>query len=126
MTMIAPQAREPVGATPRKAMGKERKRRIHIARGGLCAFCRQPCERFGPSTIYDHIIPLALGGPDVNSNVQLLHAEPCDRLKTARDKKHIAKAKRLAGETCTAPGRPIPQRANPWPKGRKLQSRGFR
>lgn len=114
-------AREPVGATKRKAMGRERKRRIHIARRGLCAFCKNPCERFGPGTIYDHIIPLALGGQGVNSNVQLLYAEPCNRLKTLRDRKHIAKAKRLAGETCAGPTkRPLKGR----PFSKKL-TRGF-
>lgn len=48
------------------------------------------------------------------------HAE-----KSRTDTKIAAKVKRLRGETCTGPKRPIPQRANPWPPrgSRKILSR---
>jgi len=38
-----------------------------------------------------------------------------------------AKIKRIRGETCAGPTKPIPQHVNPWPpKGvRKIQSKGF-
>jgi len=41
----------------------------------------------------DHIVPRALGGKDVYSNLQLLH-ESCHLKKTAADKISIAKARR--------------------------------
>lgn len=48
------------------------------------------------------------------------------RAKSAIDNGIVAKMKRITGETCTGPTRAIPARVDPWPKGRKLHSRGFR
>lgn len=64
------------------------------------------------------------GGPDEPWNLRpLLVAQ--HREKSKGDASIAAKVKRLLGETCTGPKRPIPQRANPWPpKGsRKILSR---
>ncbi len=66
-----------------------------------------------------------MGGPDEIDNLEGLCALH-HLAKTAADLTAIARAKRLAGETCTKRGPPIPQRVDPWPKGRKMQSRGFR
>lgn len=75
---------------------------------------------------FDHDpIPKAHDGPDVHWN---LTPRPVDehREKTAkRDIPMIAKVKRLRGETRNGPRRKIASRKNAWPKGRKIQSRGF-
>jgi len=48
------------------------------------------------------------------------------REKTAKiDIPQLAKQKRLRGETRNGPKKKIAARVDPWPKGRKLQSRGF-
>lgn len=48
---------------------------------GLCGICRQPFDLFGIEI--DHIVPLALGGPHVRSNVQAAHAA-CNRAKGSK------------------------------------------
>jgi 5-methylcytosine-specific restriction endonuclease McrA len=35
----------------------------------------------------DHVVPLAEGGPDDESNIAPIHAEPCHRAKTAAEAK---------------------------------------
>lgn len=105
MSRVAAPTREAVGATPRARMTPARRRAVLERQGPLCAI--QGCCR--PWTEVDHRCALALGGPDTLDNLEglcdLHHLE-----KTARDLTAIAKAKRLAGETCTAPGRPIASR----------------
>lgn len=72
----------------------------------------------------DHIHLHSLGGSDqwwnLDPRLRPAHAE-----KSKRDTSIAAKVKRLLGETCTGPKRPIPQRANPWPPrgSRKILSR---
>lgn len=95
MSTVATLPREAVEATPRKAMTAARKARIWTARNGLCAWCNKPVEMTGPTVVYDHFIPLAIGGAEDDGNVRPLHASPCDKIKTALDKKQIAKAVRL-------------------------------
>lgn len=63
---------------------------------GNCGLCGQPlCGRID----WDHIIPLALGGPDTPENLQPVHAEGCHSEKTKQDIKRIRKADRQAGRT---------------------------
>ena len=64
---------------------------------------------YGPM-IDEHIIPLGTTGTNDLSNRQLWCVE-CAHDKTKRDLKAIAKAKRLAGETCAKPKRKWPKRA---------------
>lgn len=42
------------------------------------------CGGFGANQA-DHVIPLAEGGQDDESNLAAIHAEPCHRAKTARE-----------------------------------------
>ena len=60
--------------------------------------------------VFDHLIALELGGKDDANNVRPL-CLACNASKTALDRKLMAKAKRLAGET-GKPGkrRPLPFR----------------
>ncbi len=83
-------------STPRKAMTPARKRRIHAQHNGLCTYCGQETEIMGPTVVYDHEIPLELGGADDDSNIGPIHKSPCDRIKTAADAHQIAKMRRQA------------------------------
>lgn len=47
---------------------------------GKCACCRKP---LGSDYQLDHIMPIALGGENIDSNVQLLRAE-CNNFKRAK------------------------------------------
>lgn len=104
-------SRDPVPATPRKAMTLARKLAIHEAWNGKCGMCRGALPVTGPSVVYDHMLSLMLGGPDENANVQLLCASPCNKIKTAADAKAIAKLRRLIAE--------------PTPSKNPIRSRGF-
>lgn len=86
--------RIPAFATPRKAMTPARKRRIHAQHKGLCTYCEHETEIMGPTVVYDHEIPLELGGADDDSNIGPIHASPCNKIKTAADAKRIAKMRR--------------------------------
>ena len=83
---------------------------VALARsGGTCA--RLGCEvRDGLE--FDHVLALGLGGAHAAENIEPL-CGPHHLAKTKRDVRMIARAKRLARETCTAE-----------PK-RKLTGRGF-
>ena len=102
-------SREPVNATPRKAMTSARRSRLVATQGELCA--HDGCLRMWVDV--DHIIPLELGGADEDFNLEGLCKEH-HRAKTNADLKRISKARRLrkkeAGEV----------RAK-----RPIQSRGF-
>lgn len=107
-------------------MTRSRKERIWKSRDGKCWLCTKPVEMLGPNVRYDHRLPLELGGTDADSNVYPIHREPCDRIKTAADRKRIDKAKRLQRKLeRPLPCGSIPAHVNPWPPGRKMQSRPF-
>lgn len=95
MSIVANMPKVLEGATPRRPMTAVRKKRIWKARNGLCAWCKKPVPMTGELVRYDHHIPLAIGGLDEDDNIRPLHASPCDKIKTALDKKVIAKVLRL-------------------------------
>ncbi|MFJ8955637.1 HNH endonuclease [Streptomyces sp. NPDC102381] len=58
------------------------RRAVRKAVGGECARCHRWCL---PSHVdIDHVVPLALGGEDVDANVQVL-CKQCHKTKTALD-----------------------------------------
>ena len=126
MTRIVAPSGDVVEKTKRGRMTKARKSKSHALAGGLCAWCQMPVAVWGSEVVYDHRIPLALGGADDEGNIRPLHRIPCDRLKTAFDKKLIAKAERLrrrANGTRRA-RKKIPKRA--WSKAKRpIPSRPF-
>lgn len=92
--VASPLVREEVEVDGRRAMTPARKARIWKAWEGKCYFCRQPVDKDGPGVVYDHITGLWLKGSDADSEIAPIHAEPCNKLKTAADLKRIAKTKR--------------------------------
>jgi hypothetical protein len=114
-------SREPVRPTLRRPVGTARKRRCHTRENGKCWMCGKPVEMTGPTVRYDHKLPLELGGADDDANLYPLHAEPCDRIKTAADRVRIDKARRIRKreDGTRRERRNIPQHVN------GLQGRGF-
>ena len=105
--------------TARTAMTPARKERIWNACLGRCEECQEPVPQDGPGVEFDHVIPLwtatdagRLAELECDANLQTL-CPGCHREKTRLEHPARAKAKRLAGETCTAKPR------------RPLRSRGF-
>jgi 5-methylcytosine-specific restriction endonuclease McrA len=60
----------------------QQRRRLRVLRAyaGVC----HVCGRCGADQV-DHVIPLAFGGADDESNLRPIHATPCHRAKTARE-----------------------------------------
>ncbi len=110
---------------PRKPPRAKDKREAYMRAKGVCEACSKPVEP--EKAVYDHLIPRAITGRDGAEELRPLH-KCCHDEKFAGDMRDVAKCKRLAGETGTAPKRPIPQRESPRPaKGsRKIQSRPIR
>lgn len=114
--------REPVPATPRKAMGQSRRARVLARFGGTCAY--PGCE-ISDSLQIDHTIPIALGGKEEDANLRPLC--PTHHLqKTRLDVKMIAKAKRLNGETGNRKRKAIPSRPFAKPSVPVRRARGCR
>lgn len=112
---------------PARYMSNARKRRLWMAAEGLCEDCKQPVPMFGKGVVYDHRIDLWTSGDDSDQNVRPI-CRACDRIKTPRDKKQIAKTKRLIRQADPATRkrskRPIPSRAFPQ-SPRRIPSRPF-
>lgn len=117
--------REAVPIAPRRALTLAREVEV-LRRFVVCAGCGARM-RDRAEYDYDHEIALALGGRDEPDNLRPYCRAACHPEKTARDVRAVAKAKRLAGETCVGPSpRPLPQRRDHvWPS-RPLPSRPMR
>ncbi len=122
MSQIAPTIPTAVEATPRRSATKTRRDAVIARDGPLCA--GKGCSEIGIEL--DHRIPLALSGKDELANWQLM-CRLHHLAKTAIDVAIIAHVKRIhARQDGTRRERKvIPARVDPWPRGRKLQSRGF-
>jgi hypothetical protein len=79
----------------RRAMTPARKRRIWTAWEGKCWFCRMPVPESGPGVVYDHVTQLWMSGSDADERIGPIHAEPCNKIKTAADATKRAKVKRI-------------------------------
>ena len=103
----------------RSALTPNRKARIWAREGGICWYCGVSVDLDGQGVIYDHRDPLWISGKDDDANLFPIHAAPCNRLKTSKDLKAIAKVRRLLKKAQKKP--PGPTRS---PK-RRIKSRGF-
>lgn len=82
--------REPVLPTVRLSMSPARKARILALYDGRCAKCGGP----GPF-VFDHVLPLWMGGADENFNIEPICEMICNKVKTSGDQTDIAKVKRI-------------------------------
>ena len=127
--------RNPVGRSTEEWIGKTAdtwpppeavQLRVLLRQDGKCAITG---HRFAPGDKkrLDHIIPLADGGKNRESNLQWLLDDEAHKPKTKREAgeraKVRARAKSHAGIK-TPPKRPIPQRARPPGKETKLPAPG--
>lgn len=116
-------------APPRPSMSKARRARIFEAHGGICEICGAKIAA-GVKYEIEHRIPWALGHDDSDANLYPAHPE-CHHAKTVgEDRPRIDKAKAQAGETGQRArrakhGPSLKSGPTKWPKGRKLESRGF-
>ncbi len=62
-------------------LSKDIAKKLFDLQRGKCACCRNP---LGSTYELDHIVPLAMGGANVDSNIQLLRPV-CNRKKSAKD-----------------------------------------
>lgn len=115
-------------AAKRPSISKAKRARIFLAHNGVCWLCK--CK-IGATEAFDidHQVARELmgEGADEDSNLAPAHKE-CHKAKTKSDVAMIAKSNRIrrkADPETRKRGKPIPKPSNPWPKGRKLQSRGF-
>jgi 5-methylcytosine-specific restriction protein A len=79
-----------IGKNDDSAIPPRVKLRIHAKAEGMCAVCGLEAL----TGQYDHIIPLIIGGPNKESNLQLV-CVPCHKAKTALDVKLKAKVARV-------------------------------
>jgi len=127
--------------TARRALTTLDKLKIMV-RQAVCPDCG---ERLGAlaDCEFDHLHQLAMGGEDTLDNLRAKHVD-CHAKKTARDAAARGKVRRITGKTKAGKKadrfKPLPmgedvfeaedhasmsRKGSPWPKGRKLQSRGF-
>lgn len=121
--------REAVAIEPRRPLTRREVIELAVRQGGRCGCgCGVKLDALREGVIDEHRVPLALGGANDLDNRELWRA-PCSKAKTAtKDAPAIGKVKRLRGETCAGPKKPIPQRPGGGfpPKGfRKLRGRPF-
>lgn len=113
MTMIEPASGEPVEIHERRYMSVKEK----IARwrevDERCTICHEPCDPLN-GVIWDHRIPLKMGGTNDLSNMEPNHADKCAALKTAKDAADLAEAKRREAKN-----------NGTFPKGQRIRSRPF-
>lgn len=109
--------REPVEIAKRISFSPKRRAEVLLANGGRCYLTGAKIAA-GDAWDVEHVIPLAQGG--TNDLVNLKPAlSAAHKIKSAKDAADTAKAKRLAGETCQGPSKPIQSR------GFSDRSRGF-
>jgi 5-methylcytosine-specific restriction endonuclease McrA len=99
----------------RRRLGPRLRLSLFLAAGGRCQACGHKIAA-GSAWHLDHVIPLALGGPDAPANLQLL-CRACHRLKTSHDLAALARAKRRARAHAGRPAsrQPLPcGRMSPW------------
>ena len=113
-----------MGDVPRRHMTPARRLRIYTRDKGLCEACGGAVALTDCDV--DHRLALWLSGRDDDANLRVM-CRPCHvGVKTPADAKTRAKTKRQAGMLVGAERKPSRLKSrNEWPKGRRLQSKGF-
>ncbi len=78
----------------RKRWTTLRRARLFDSHNGLCHICGLKIDAVRDGFEVEHIIPLAMGGADDETNVAPAHVA-CHRTKTTKDSRQIAKANRV-------------------------------
>jgi len=87
----------------RKSLTRNQRLGVLFCSFGRCHICGEIINTAREDFEVEHVIPIALGGPDTTQNMRAAHI-PCHRMKTKADARQIAKAKRVAAKhTGTAP-----------------------
>ena len=121
---IAPPSGESARPHRRRRTPKQRAALL-AGQGGLCAACGASLE---PSAAHlDHWGVLWITGDDSDGAIEAI-CVPCHREKTKADQGVIGHIKRIIArqDGTRRPRKAIPQRVDPWPKGRTIPSRPFR
>jgi hypothetical protein len=115
----------------RKALTRKQLIVLMLDQEGRCGCgCGVKLDPLGEGVIDEHWNPLGLTGTNDTENRRLLR-KPCAKVKTdGADMPRITKARRQALEVGQQArrmkrDRPLIQSRNEWPKGVKIQSRGF-
>lgn len=118
--------RPPIPIEPRRPLTRREVIELAVRQSGRCACpCGEKLDALREGVTDEHRIALALGGTNDLTNRELWRT-PCAKAKTAgKDAPAIAKAKRIAAriDGTRRARQPIPARADPWPKGRKLPTK---
>jgi len=90
------------------------------AHGGRCYYCGKPIT--DDQWDDEHVLARELGGSDDMDNRKPIHRRPCHKIKTAQDRKLIAKSNRIRKKhgldpVTRKPGRKIASR--PFPKAHR-------
>lgn len=102
-----------IGKTDDSAIPPNVRDRVYTSGGEACAICTRPIsEKLRPAI--DHKIAIVNGGPNRESNLQLL-CVPCHAVKTKAD----------VGEKSTVYRKRMKDRGLISPPRQKIQSRGF-
>lgn len=111
-------------AGPRKALTPKHRAELFERWNGVCHLCGQKIAA-GEPWDDEHVIDRWTSADDSLENRRPAHRLGCHPKKTAADAKVRGKIKRIiAREDGTRrPRQAIPQRANPWPSGRKINTR---
>lgn len=113
---------------PRPSMSKARRLRIWEKEKGICYLCGKKVQA-NEKWDAEHVKAWDLYHDDSDDNLRVAHKEVCHKEKTDRDVKIMRKADRqggLKGQWARRQANgPKLTGNNQWPKGQKLQSRGF-
>ncbi len=91
-----------------------RKAAVFQAHGGICHLCGEKIDGTRERWDLEHIIAIARGGADDESNVAPAHVD-CHKPKTAEDRRLMAKEARVKAKHIGA--KPQPKRRLPGGKG---------
>jgi 5-methylcytosine-specific restriction endonuclease McrA len=110
-------------------MSKARRLRIWERDGGVCYLCGKKVL-VGQPWDAEHVKAWTIYGDDSDENLKVAHKEVCHKAKTDADMRIVHKSNRqglITGQQARRAKRGfgLIQSRNEWPKGQKLQSRGF-
>lgn len=114
----------------RKPLTKKQRADLLLSQNGYCGCgCGVKVNHALEGSIDEHLDPLGLTGTNDMEN-RSIWRKPCSAAKTSDDLGNIAEAKRRAGETGQYArrqknGPKLKSGPSNWPKGRKIESRGF-